>query len=429
MQLKTVKELKSLKNTKVLLRLDLDVPVDHDGKVHANEDWRIESALPTIKLLLKKGAEIIIIGHRGRPGGRPNPSLTLKPVADRLKQLLEVKGPLSVERVGGFNSFSFLVNKKWITVIENLRFFPGEEKNTKPFAKDLADLADIYVNESFATSHRSHASVEGITKLLPSYAGLRLAKEFDTLYKVLKRPRRPLTLIIGGVKGKTKIKVIEQFLPRADYILIGSAFAGNFYKTMGYSVGSSIIDDDLRIPIQTILDRPKYRILEDTRHFPMLINAQEIQEITPKVLRDLKRRIIIPPDLILGVAGKQNKPETVTVSENNYDLIPPTHAALDIGPLTSRLYQEIIKRSGTIIWNGPMGMFEQKPYDVGTNIVAEAVAASKAKSIIGGGDTVAAVESDHIAFKQNTFTSTGGGAMLDFLLDYKLPGIKPLLLK
>ena len=432
MPLQKIKNVTDLKGKRVLVRLDLDVPINEKGKVIEGEDIRLQYALPTLRYLIKNGAEITLMGHRGRPNGRMNKELSLIPVVERLAQLLGGQFYLKQKRIGDFDGFEFSVGKKIISVIENIRFYSGEIRNSARLGKALATFGDIYVNEAFGVSHREHASLCAVTNFLPSYAGIQMVKEIETLMPVIKKPKRPLTLIIGGVKAKTKLKLIEKFIPRADYILIGSALANNFYKELGFQMGKSVMDKQVESFVQNILDKPKYRIL-DQKSMGVLLDPKRVENIDKALLRELQKRIILPVDVVVSEAGKVYPKgripsgDTKVVDPNKKSLSPKAFAVFDIGERTIMLYKEIIKRSQTIVWNGPMGWFEQKPFNHGTYQIAQEVAGSKGKSIVGGGDTVASVMSEHIPFKQNTFISTGGGAMLEFLIDPKLPAIKPLI--
>lgn len=431
MELHSVKNITGIKGKRVMVRMDLDMPLGDDGVLDPGEDSRLVAGLPTIKLLLKKGAHLVIVGHMGRPEGRVVEKLRMRPVVERLVELLEINTGVSKEKLGPFESYMFLYNKQEVHVLENIRFYPGERLKTKTFVQDLSKLADIYINEAFANSHRNHSSISQVPLHLPSHAGINLAKEVATLGKVLKRPARPLTLIIGGVKAETKLKLVEKFIPRADYILLGSAVANNFYRRMGYDIGLSKYDGSLDQYVDRIIARPQYRIL-DKNPGGMLLDPAVCMHITPALLRSLKKRVMLPVDTVAAslddVLTEKKDIEIVTknILHDTKNIIPHHMSMLDIGPITSALYAAIIQRSKTIIWNGPMGFFEKPLFDKGTYEVAKAVAGSRGKGIVGGGDTIAAVESEHVTFKQNVFVSTGGGAMLEFLLDPLLPGIKPL---
>lgn len=427
----------------MLLRLDLDLPLGDNGQVDPGEDRRLVASLPTVKHLLNQGAHLVIVGHMGRPGGQVVSELKLKPVVERLAKLLNIKTGIASEKIGGFDGYLFLSGnprkasprgKQEISIIENIRFWPGEELNSPQLAKDLSQLADVYVNDAFADCHRQHASIAGVTKYLPSYAGLNLVKEVEVLGKVLKRPARPLTIIIGGIKAMTKLRLVEKFIPRADYILIGSGTANNFYKVLGLSIGKSKVDPSLEEMVTSLIKRPQYKII-DQENSGILLNPSLTKNLSVKILKGLKKKIILPVDVVVGeyedvVKHKKNqRKKIVSIRPNEKLTINKDQLILDIGLQTIKLYQEIIKRSKTIIWNGPMGLFEIPPFDRGTYAIAKSIAASYGKGIVGGGDTIAAIESEYIKLKQNMFVSTGGGAMLEFLLEPKLPGIKPLLAK
>ncbi len=430
MDLKSIKEVKNLLGKRVLLRLDLDVAVSDDGKVHKSDDARLEASLPTLRYLLKKGSNIIIVGHRGRPKGKVDKSLGIKPIADRICVLLGSDSEVHGVKLKEFDAFSFKVSGKSLSVLENIRFYPGEILNNTQLAKKLSGIADIYVNDAFAVSHRPHASVSAITKYLPSYAGLRLIKEVANLGKALKRPPRPLTLIMGGVKITTKLALMEKFLPRADYLLTGSALANNFYKEIGFDVGLSRTDRSSQMTVKRLIKNHKYRILDSDDSDGMLLNPDDVENIDLGFIKSIKKRIILPVDVTIGDMTDNSLSDsrriTKPVRVNDSKLSPSPYGILDIGKLTISLYSEIIKKSKTIIWNGPMGMFENPIYDLGTKKIAQAVASSNGRSIVGGGDTVSAIEGDNIVMKKNTFISTGGGAMLEFLINPLLPGIKPL---
>ena len=350
MKLKSVKQIKNLKDKRVLVRCDFDVPLEKGRVV---DDSRLRACLPTIEYLLKKKAKIILIGHAGRPSGKVVKDLSLLPIKKRLEKLLGQK--IDFVKDSGKN----------ILMLENLRFTAGEERNNKKFAKDLANLADIYINEAWANSHRAHSSISAIQRYLPSYAGLHLEKEIKNLSGSLSKP---LILIIGGAKIETKLPVIKKFFNQADYILVGGAVANNFLKALGLDVGQSLVNN--------------------------------------KYLKMAKK--IYNPKIILPI-----------------DVIQKNGKILDIGPKTIKLFRAKIKLAKTIIWNGPMGKFEDEQYASGTDAIAKTILKSKAKIIIGGGDTEAALGNRKIP--ANIFVSSGGGAMLEFLANKKLPGLKKLI--
>jgi len=432
LNLYTIKDIRKLAGKKVVLRLDLDTPVGEDGCVNSEEDKRLRVAIPTIKYLLKRKAEITIIGHRGRPNGRKDVNLTLAPVVERLKVLLGSKTKVSKEFHKSFETYNFLVSKFQVSVLENLRFDPGEELDNVRFVKRLSEFGDYYVCEAFASAHRKHASIHGLAKVLPSYAGLNFAREVSVLSKALKKPKRPLVLMFGGVKGQTKLKIVEKFIPRVDYILLGSALAVNFYHELGIKVGKSVRDVSLGNLVGKILERPKYSILEgsDKGSSEEILLDPENQTNDSLSIKKLRKRIILPFDVKVSSSDNPDKYKTKVVKVSKTEpLCLANESILDIGTQTISLYKEIIKRAGTVIWNGPMGLYEKKLFDEGTKEIAKAVAGFRGKGIVGGGDTEAAIEGEHIDFKRNIFVSTGGGAMLEFLLNPELPGIKNLIKK
>jgi len=377
MKIKSIKSIKNLKNKTVLVRCDFDVPLkketrDKRQETRITDDSRLRAAVPTIKYLLAKGAKVVLMGHLGRPGGKFVKEMSLSPVKNRLEKLLGEKiGFIS----GEIPSLATLArNDGQLIMLENLRFNPGEEKNDAKFAKKLASLGDIYINEAFAVSHRSAASVDAIKKFLPSYAGLNLEQEILHLSAVLSKPQKPLVAIVGGAKIETKLPVIKQFMKTADYILVGGGVANDFLKVRGIDIKKSLVDE-------------KY--LREAK----------------KILKNQKK-IIIPVDW-------KEKDERI----------------LDIGPKTIKVYSEIIKKAKTIVWNGPMGYFEDKKFAVGTERIARAILNSKSLAVIGGGETGEAIEkmkNEKLKMK-NKFISTGGGAMLEYLGGKKLPGLNKII--
>jgi len=390
--MKTIKKIKNLKNKKVLVRVDFNVPVGDDGVVDDKEDWRIKAALPTIKYLMEKGAKIILMAHLGRPkknleSGIWNLEYSLKPVANRLEELLDCKIKFVDDCVG--DKVKNAVEKMRageIILLENLRFYKEEKENDEKFAKKLASFADIYVNDAFSVSHRAHASVSAITKFLPSFAGLLLKKEVKILSNVISDPARPAAIIVGGAKAKTKVSVIEYLIDKFDDILTGGVVANVILKVKGVDVGNSLLDD---------------------------INLDEVKKIS---FGDNK--LHIPVD----AAVRDHKTEEVLLSAIGRI---GDNEILDIGHETAELYSKIISDSKTIIWNGPMGLFEKEEFSLGTKAVAKAVAKAEGYTIIGGGDTIAAVDKFENLEKID-YVCTGGGAMLEFLSGKKLPGLEAL---
>ena len=371
----SIKQLKNLENKDILVRCDFDLPLK-GGRVADNA--RLKRIVPTLKYLLDKKANLILIGHAGRPGGKFDRSLTLRPVKNELEKILkkDIKF-ITIDRYVSKKLRDKVIHSDSnIIMLENLRFSDRERANCKRLAKNLASLADIYVNEAFANSHRTHASMVAVRSFLPDYIGLNLEREISHLSSVLKKPKKPLVLIIGGAKIETKLPVIKSFLSRADSILVGGAVANNFIAARGLEVGISKID---KAYIKT-------------------------------ALRLFKKNVIIPTDVRTNQMVK------------SIDSLSRNDAILDIGPLTEKLFISYIKSARTIIWNGPMGKFEYKKFAQGTKAVANKVLASKANVVIGGGDTDKVLSGKKIP--ANIFVSSGGGAMLEFLAGKKLPGLK-----
>lgn len=393
MKLKTIDSVKNLKNKTVLVRVDYNVAIKH-GKILEGE--RIERSFETINYLTKKKAKVILMSHLGSPEGKYVKDLSLKPVGIYLDSKSKKKVYFSSDCVG--SQVKALVNKikpGQILLLENLRFNPGEEKNDAKFARELASIADIYVNEAFSVCHRAHASVSAITKYLPAYAGFNLAEEIENLSKLLSGFQRPAIAIIGGVKISTKIKVIENLLKRYDHILIGGALANNFLKAKGLNIGDSVFEKD---------------------YVTMAKN----------LLKNAKGKIILPLDLVIT---KKIKPGAKAVSVKLDQLKSQKNFQIaDIGPKTENYFEGFIHRSKTLVWNGPMGVFETEPFNHGSNYICQKVAThakGSAFGVVGGGETIAVLEKMHLKSWPD-FVSTAGGAMLEFLEGKVLPGIKPL---
>ena len=383
-----------LTNKKVLVRVDFNVPLDKQQNI--TDDTRIRETLPTIKYLLDKNCKIILCAHLGRPKGKPVPEMSLKPCAKRLAELLKVKVLMAPDCVGAETAkMAAALNAREILLLENLRFHPEEEKNDPNFAKELASLAEVFVQDAFGTVHRAHASTEGVTKFLPSYAGFLLKKEIDYLGKALENPDRPFVAILGGAKISGKIDVISNLLNKVDTLLIGGAMTYTFLKAQGISIGNSLVEDDR-------LDMAK--------------------EVLAKA-KEKKVTFLLPIDHLIA-----DKVEAGAKTQIVGDSIPAGMIGVDIGPKTIALFGEAIKRGKTIVWNGPMGVFEIDEFAKGTLAIANDLAAATkqgATSIIGGGDSVAAVAKAGVTDKISHI-STGGGASLEFLEGKTLPGIAAL---
>ncbi len=376
---------------KVLVRVDYNVPLENNKVA---DDTRIMATISTLQHLLTDNAKIILVTHLGRPKGKIVDELKLGPVATRLSEIIgkpveklnDCIGPEVKKKIDEMKSGD-------IVLLENVRFHKEEEENDPAFAKQLADLADAYIVESFGTSHRKHASTFGVAKYLPAFAGFLMEKEVRTLSEIMKNTPKPLTLIVGGAKIDTKIGVIKNFLNKADYFLIGGGLANTFLAAQGYNIGKSLYEKD------------------------KLDVAQEIM-MEAEVLKD---NFVLPKDSIVSDSIEENTPNLdLPVSDVIGDMM-----ILDLGKLSRQEFTKVISQSKTIIWNGPMGLFEKEPYSHGTKAIARAVAGARhAKTIIGGGDTIEALKGFGINLNSFTHVSTGGGAMLEFLQGTELPGVQ-----
>jgi phosphoglycerate kinase len=396
----SIKDLE-LDGKRVFMRVDFNVPLDEDGRVM--DDTRIVETLPTIEHAVRHHAQLVLASHLGRPKGKPNPLMSLKPVAERLRNLLD-------ERIGrGINvgfapdcigtqaeEMASKLEKGHTLLLENLRFHGEEEKNDEHFAHQLAKHIDFYVNDAFGTAHRAHASTVGITKFVKkSAAGLLMQKELDYLGKALHHPGRPFVAILGGAKVSDKIPVIQNLIEKVDALLIGGGMAYTFLKSQGMQVGNSLVEDDKLDLARKLLEHAKARGIK------FLLPVDHV--VADRIAPDAKTHVVFDGHSIAhGQMG------------------------LDIGPKTVKRFSEQIEEARTIVWNGPVGVFEQEPFAQGTYAIARAVAANRpAVSIVGGGDSVSAVHKAGVADKI-THMSTGGGASLEFLEGKKLPGVEAL---
>lgn len=376
---------------KVFVRVDFNVPLEN-GKI--TDDTRIRETLPTIKFLIEKGAKVILASHLGRPKGAVVEELRLTPVAERLSELLGKPVAKANEAIGdAVKAQAAELKDGDVLLLENVRFYAGEEKNDPELAKAFAELADLYVNDAFGAAHRAHASTEGIAHHLPAVSGLLMEKELDVLGKALNNPERPFTAIVGGSKVKDKIDVINKMLEIADNIIIGGGLSYTFFKAQGHEIGKSLVDNEKLDLALSFIQKAK----------------------------DLGKNFLIPVDVI--VADDFSK--DANTKAVNIDSIPADWEGIDIGPKTREIYADVIKNSKLVVWNGPMGVFEIEPFSHGTQAVARACAETEGYTVIGGGDSAAAAEKFGLADKMDHI-STGGGASLEFMEGKALPGVVAL---
>ncbi len=376
-----------------LVRVDFNVPLSATGG-HVADDTRIRTALPTIAYLREHGAKVVLLSHLGRPEGRRDPKYSLTPVVDRLGDLLgapcrtadDCVGPSAEATVAALDAGD-------VALLENVRFHPEEEANDPAFAEQLAALGDVYVNDAFGTAHRAHASTEGVAHHRPAVAGLLMEKELVSLGNALDRPERPFVAVIGGAKVSSKLGVLSNLAHRVDELVVGGGMANTFLRALGYEVGKSLLEPDLVRAAEQLLDRTKER----------------------------GARVVLPLDVVVTTALDGDAPSRTALVED----IRPDEIIVDIGPMTVRAYESVLGRARTILWNGPMGVFENPRYAAGTLAIARAMAESSGTTVVGGGESVQAVEQAGVA-DQLSHVSTGGGASLEFIEGKELPGVAAL---
>jgi len=390
MGLRTVRDA-DVQGKRVLVRVDFNVPIE-SGKVL--DDWRLRATLPTIRYLTERGAKVILLSHLGRPKGKRDEQFSLRPVAQRLSELLGQPVQFADDCVGEVAEQTVAqLQAGEVLLLENLRFYAGEEANDEAFAQQLARLGDVFVNDAFGAAHRAHASVHAITKFLPSYAGLLMEREVTHLSRLLEAPEKPFVAVLGGAKVSDKIGVIRNLLTKVDALLIGGAMAFTFLKAQGYETGKSLVEADKLDLANALLGEAREKGVE----------------------------LVLPVD----VAVAESDAEDAATQVVPVTAIPADKAGYDIGPETANLFAERIRTAKTVFWNGPMGRFERTPFKAGTKAIAEALAQCSGTTVVGGGETAAAAFEFGIADKV-THVSTGGGAALELLEGRELPGIAVL---
>lgn len=391
MNKKTIKDI-DVAGKRTLVRVDFNVPLDEKRSI--TDDRRIEAALPTIKYLLDQGAKVILMSHLGRPKGSPNAKYTLSPVAARLEELLDMPVTKMGDCIGEMVQGAVMgMPVGHVILLENVRFYSQEEKNDLDFAKQLASLGEVYVNDAFGTAHRAHASTEGVARFLPGVAGFLMQKELDYLGKAITNPERPFLAILGGAKVADKIPVIDNLLDKVDELIIGGGMAYTFLKAQGYEIGKSLLDEEGLDLAKAAMEKAKERGV----------------------------KLYLPEDVVVATEFKADADSKIVPATQ----IPADWMGMDIGPKTIEAFSKAIQSAKTVVWNGPMGVFEMPKFAVGTNAIAKALAESSATTIVGGGDSAAAVEQMGYADKMS-HVSTGGGASLEFLEGIELPGVAAL---
>ncbi len=390
MILNTIREC-DFSNKKALVRVDFNVPLK-DGVV--TDDTRIQAALPTINYLLEHGASVVVMSHFGRPKGKKNPEFSMAPIAKRFSELLGRPVILAKDVIGSEVAAQVAgLQKCDVLLLENVRFYAEEEANDPEFAKSLAAFGDVYVNDAFGTAHRAHASTEGVAHYLPSYAGFLIEKEVKFMAPLLENPDKPFVAIIGGSKVSSKISVLESLVRTCNTIVIGGGMAYTFLAVQGHSIGKSLVEEEYKETAASFLAKAKEKGVQ----------------------------VILPVDHLCGAEFKE---DAAVVQVDSAD-IPENLIGMDIGPKTVKLIVEAVKKAKSVVWNGPMGVFEFNSFANGTLTVAKALAQSSATTVVGGGDSVAAINKFNLADKIS-HVSTGGGASLEFLEGQVLPGIKAL---
>jgi 3-phosphoglycerate kinase len=390
---RTVDDLELENGERVLERVDFNVPLDDDGKI--TDDSRIRASLPTIELLLEKGARLILVSHLGRPKGSRDPKTSMKPASERLAELIDAPVEQADDVVGDdAKAKAEALEPGSVLVLENSRWEEGEEENDPELSKALASLADVYVNDAFGAAHRAHATTAGVAEHLPAVAGKLLELEVTTLRRIVEEPERPFVVVLGGLKVSGKIGLINRFLEVADSILLGGAMSYQFFRAMGRETGNSYVDEE---------------------------GVELAKDVLEKSEGDARATLVFPVDLVAGDEFDEN----ANVQELEGTDVPEGWEALDIGKRTREIYSDHIREAGTVFWNGPMGAFEMEPFSNGTRAIAETVAAAPGTTVAGGGDSVSALAEFGLAERVDHL-STGGGASLELLEGKELPGVEVL---
>ncbi len=389
MNKKTIRDI-DLTGKRVLVRVDFNVPIK-DGVV--TDDTRVRAAVPTLQYILEqKPRYVALMSHLGRPKGGPDPKYSLRPVAPVLAKLLGVEVAFAEDCVGdAAKKAAEALPQGGVLLLENTRFYPGEEKNDLDLARKMAELGDVYVNDAFGSAHRAHSSTEGVARFLPAVAGFLMEKELEYLANAIESPKRPFVAILGGAKVSDKIGVIEALLSKCDRLLIGGGMANTFFKAKGWATGDSLVEDEALDTARALMEKGS-------------------------------SKLVLPDEVVIADAF-DNAANTRVIKAS--DGVPAGWRILDIGPSTVELFRQVLKDAQTVVWNGPMGVFERPPFAAGTLAVARAVADSPAFSVVGGGDTVAAVNQAGVADRIG-YLSTAGGAFLEFLEGRTLPGVAAL---
>lgn len=409
----------AIRNKTVLVRTDYNVPLEKKGgHWQVADESRITASLPTLKFLIDHQSKVLVVTHLGRPDGKPNPELSLQPVAERLSHRLgqEVVVLPDLEQA---TEAATQLKPGQVALVENIRFWPEEEANDAEFSKKLAQLAEVYVNEAFSAAHRAHASVVGITNHLPSFAGFGLAEEIEHLGSLMNQPKRPFVMVIGGKKISDKVEAVVNLTNIADVVLLGGGTANNFLKADGFEIYKSVVEEASADHSKRDTNYVKVaeHLLESTKQDRMLIDGYIP---LPKIL--------YPTDVLAApsVDSSASQIEEIElVNGNHHEAQQRNLMYLDLGPKTIKLYKEIILQAGTVFWNGPMGVFEKEEFADGTRQIAKAIAKSSAETVLGGGDTIAAVNQFGLSDRYD-YLSAAGGAALEFLAGKQLPGLKPL---